>query len=150
MSGKIRTAIGLAKRRLRFALDTELDTVDSLVGEAPEDIYDAIVETVDLACTIRTERTRILELDRTWGELIKNDPQEKQQLDDYKRRLECLQIRAGDDHFGYRGYRNMESRENGFSPSSIGQSATIEEPTTSTETTMTSLPRECHESKDHE
>uniref|UniRef100_A0A1I7U5X7 RNA-dependent RNA polymerase n=1 Tax=Caenorhabditis tropicalis TaxID=1561998 RepID=A0A1I7U5X7_9PELO len=87
MSGKIRTAIGLAKRRLRFALDTELDTVDSLVGEAPEDIYDAIVETVDLACTIRTERTRILELDRTWGELIKNDPQEKQQLDDYKRRL---------------------------------------------------------------
>ncbi|EFO85454.1 hypothetical protein CRE_09915 [Caenorhabditis remanei] len=87
MSGRIRTEIGLAKKRLKDALDADLVTVDSLKNASLDIVYDEIIESVDLAATLRTEKERILQLHQRWVTLSKDDPAEQQQMDSYKSRL---------------------------------------------------------------
>ncbi|PIC22645.1 hypothetical protein B9Z55_016624 [Caenorhabditis nigoni] len=89
MSGLIRTQIGLAKRRIKDALERieELSTEAELIADETTEIYNDLVSICDIADILRVERDRILQLDAQWSQLCDTDPKERTIMQDYKKRL---------------------------------------------------------------
>ncbi|ULU08543.1 hypothetical protein L3Y34_019623 [Caenorhabditis briggsae] len=75
MSGSIRTQIGLAKRRIKDALEriTDLSTSEDLQTDEPQEIFEEIIDICDIADVLRTESERIRNLNNEWIRMIEID-----------------------------------------------------------------------------